>query len=252
MIAFSIDTQAFQDALGQHPREMIKGIITALNRLGESGYAAIRENYPRHFQVRNRQLLDWLAPRYLGREAQATPTNLSVLLTTAGRASLLSPFETGLPHTTDRLGRLVAIPSDTGIGLRAFPMQVIPRALYPVNLGLQIRRDPKQGVLYYALGRNAIKRKLTPERTTASGKIQLQGKQGTFQVDGPRGPIIFQRYGPGRRDVRALWFLRPSVRRPADLEFFKSVQVTVDEQAVPTIEAAINDRFRAIAYKASH
>jgi hypothetical protein len=218
-VTIRVDDQAVQKLLGDAVKEIPFTLALALNRTGEDINAARRDLYPTQFHARNQQLIRWLAPPYLGRDKKATKTNLTVLLDTGLSARFLDPFETGRPHQIDRLGRLVAVPSSGFGGLRPMPMTVIQKQLYPVNLGLQLRRDPKGGNAYYALGRGSIKKRLTPLHVTAAGKHQWQGRFGTFQVDTPKGPMIFQRTGPGYRNTRLLWSLKPSVPRPANLRF---------------------------------
>ncbi len=202
--------------LGGAEKEVPYTLMRALNLTAEDFNRAGRAIYPTEFHARNPQLARWLFPPYLGAAQKATKTNLRVILDTGLSAAILDPFETGKPHgpSLRNAGRLPAVPSDD---LRITPMTVIPRQLYPVNLGLQVRRDPKGGTFYYALGKKSIAKHLTPLHTTSGGRTQLKGRFRTFQIDGPKGPMILQRETGG--DVRVLWFLKPSVPRPASLRF---------------------------------
>jgi hypothetical protein len=228
-LTIQFDDQAVFKLLGDAANEAPFTLALALNKTGEDVNAARRALYPSQFRARNPQLIKWLAPPYLGRDKKATKTNLSVLLDTGLSAAILDPFETGKPHGMSRLGQMPAVPSTGFGGLRPTALAVVPRQLYPGNIGLAPRRDPK-GTIYYALGRNSIRKNLKPQHITAAGKLQMQGRFRTFQIPGRKGPIILQRTGPGLRNTRLLWSLLPSVPRPANLRFVEVGRTTALER----------------------
>jgi len=92
------------------------------------------------------------------------------------------------------------IPADS---LRPSPTTVVPRALYPVALGLA----PRRGI---------------DGSTTAARR---QGKRGAFMMPGLG---IFQRTGPD--DVEKLWHFTEKVRTPARLRLNDTIRRTVAER----------------------
>jgi len=222
-------------------------ISVALNRTAEWMTKAARDLTRRAVTVRSETALRFAFPVTLPSKLRATPAALRAIIEPERIGKIFTPFVEGEIHRADFLGRMPAIPSTGFLGLRVTEKSVIPRSLYPVNLGLQPLRDARSSRIYYALGRGSIRQGRSPYRQTASGKVQLQGKRGTFQVRGRRGPVILQRFGPGRRDTRALWFLRASVPRPPVLGeaapggqgIFETMQTTFDEHWPTEMHAAL-------------
>jgi hypothetical protein len=216
------------------------GISIALNRTAELATARTRTRVRRVMDVRSEQALRFALPVVLPGKLRANPSNLRAIIEPERIGQIYGPFEQGEIHGADSLGRMPAIPSTGFMGLRKTEKTVIPRALYPVNLGLQPRRDASSTKIYYALGGRRSKRfSQSPARLTSGGKVQLQGKRRTFQLPGAMGPVIWQRFGPGPRDIRALWFLRPSVPRPALLQLYETVQNTIDDEWTNEAQAAL-------------
>lgn len=192
-------------------------IATALNRTAEDGLAVIRQNVRAGFTIRTLPM-NFVAPQVLPAAYRARKDKLTALIEPRGVGQILAPFEEGRPHTRDRLGRPVPVPSTGFTGLRSTKRTVIPRRLYPGNLGLAVKRDPK-GTLYYATGKGAKKRGV-------SGPPPKKGRYGTYQVTTDKGAMVFQRLGPGT--TRLLWTLKDVVHRPANLRFYRGVQEAVD------------------------
>lgn len=217
--------------------EAPKAIAIAINRTAEDGLAVIWRNVKAGFTIRTLPR-NFVAPQVLPKAMRADDRKgkLWALIEPHGAGRILDPFETGEPHTRDRLGRPVAIPSTGFTGLRRTKQTVIPRKLYPANLGLQVMRDPK-GTLYYATGKGAKKRGI-------SGPKPKRGRYGTYEIQGRKGPLIFQRMGPGQGNSRLLWSLQDSVPRPANLKFYAGVQEAVDQRWEANISGAFDAAVR--------
>jgi hypothetical protein len=72
-----------------------------------------------------------------------------------------------------------------------------------------------------------------PIGARARKQQQLEGIGGTFTITSKETgrPIgIFQRTGPGRRDMRLIWAFEPSIKIPARLDWFGIAQRTVKER----------------------
>ena len=209
-------------------------IMVAMNRTAEEANYEGRKLARKNFTIREEKVLNYAFPIPIPRSERATKQRLSILLEPTRHGVLLEPYETGRPHTYDRLGRNVAMPSFGRGGIRTTKATVIPRQIYPVNLGLQPRRDPS-GSTYYALGRGSIKKKLTPY-SVVGGKRVKQGRFGTYEVPSKTRPgvsLVFQRVQgpaqPGRKGAgaRLLWIMKPSVKRPKILHFYDTINETI-------------------------
>lgn len=240
MIDIHVDIDQAIAEVGRYTGQMPFAIATALNRTGEDGNAALRASIGQHFIVRDDRLLRYVAPTILPRDQRASKTNLSVVLKTEGRGRILDPFEIGLAKT-GTLAKPVAIPTAT---LRPTPRAVVPRRMYPANLGLTPKKTPT-GTSYYALGRGSILHHKTPIHHTARGAVQIKGKQRTFVLDprlhrgiAPEQWGVYQRIGPKRGDIRMLWRYVDQVPRPAILEFEETVRRTVETRWAPNFDGA--------------
>lgn len=238
-VALTIDvrTQEVMTFLQRIHPQFPYAAMLALNRTAEDGLAALRSEIPRRFTIREVRLLNLVAPRQLPRPYRATTHHLAATVRTDGYARVFAPFETGTPKTpTSRLGGPLAHTVIVPTGhLRPTRGTVIPRTLYPTSLGLAPRRDPK-GTTYYALGRGAITKKLTPVKGRS-----IVGKRGTFALIAGRHNIrpsqagVYQRQGD---TVRMLWALEPMVRRPRILNYQTTVETVVAERFRPNWEGA--------------
>lgn len=233
---FSIKVEAgevlgFMDSMAKHAPN---AIALAINRTVDDGYAVIRQHVREAFTIRTLPLA-FVAPMTNKPGDRATPQRLYSVLEPAGAGKILSPFEEGIPHGRDRLGRPVIIPSSS---LRPGRYSTIPRNLYPTNLGLAVVQDAKASVLYYNTGRGAKKRGIT-------GKPPQKGRQGTFTATDSQGRTLYiQR--TSKDTTRVLWFTRDSVPRPPILEYRDAVQRTVDQRWEINMRGAW-DYYEAIA-----
>jgi hypothetical protein len=203
------------DVLGyleKHSRHAPHALAHALNRTAEEALDAIWTHVKSVMTIRTlpRQ---FVAPKILPTALRARNDKLFAVIETEGIGKLLNPFETGIPHFGGF--RPVAVPSAF---LRTTKATVIPRRLYPGNLGLAPMRDAG-GALYYARGKGSKQRGL-------SGPKPTQGRYNTFQI----GNVIYQRTGPGQAGIKPIWFLKPSVPRPANLEYLSTAQRIVQER----------------------
>lgn len=163
------------------------------------------------------------------------------------RGFLLGRHEAGGIRTrTDPL-RPFFIPTDE---LRGGEYDLPPHSMYPVALGLMEGR----GVVSYTTIVNpttgktrkkaVIGNKLIKSHITATGKLQIQGKRGTFllgPMNAPGDPRIwgiYQRTGPGRRDVRMIWAFRTSIDLPPRLHFYDAIDAYVQAHMQEAFEEA--------------
>lgn len=225
MMTFHLDARAALGLLASLHEETDRAIAIALNRTAEEGLAELREGVRARFVIRTPWILP---PRELPRSERARPGRLGVTVQPgyAGggggerRALMLSDFEEGRP----KLGRpMRAIPSDV---LRPTPESVIPRSLFPVNLGFGARRDPK-GRLYVA-------------RRDKEGTKRERERTRYMILGGPDWPGygVYERIGPERDDIRAIWFYRPRTSTPPRLQFGDTIQRTAGERYIVNLFGA--------------
>lgn len=118
--------------------------------------------------------------------------------------------------------------------VRPGPYGEVPQALSPKNLRIFERRG--------VTGNLPIK-----SRLTRRGKVQIQGKRGAFVIDDREGSGtwgIFQRTGPGKRDIRRLFSLRQKIDLPPRLQFYEAVNEAVRRQMGVRFDEALK---RALA-----
>lgn len=221
-------------------------MAVALNRTAEDGLARLRENVRAGFTIREGHFMNLVAPQVLPSAYRARKDKLWATIEPKGAGQILAPFESGTPKRAESFGadsvnltRQVAVPTMGVGGLRTTKRTKIPRALYPVNLGLVLRRDAKSSHLFYNTGRGARKR-------GAAGPPPIQGRYGTFVTPGkkPGVRVIWQRSEGHEKRPRPLWFLVDVVRRPANLGFYRGVQETVDTRWVPNMLGAFDMAIR--------
>ena len=241
MITVAIDQAALTaviKAIGETGKQARFAAANALNRTGEEINADLRRTLPSRFAIRERKILHYIAPVQLPRPNRATKTNLNAILQADGLAKILGPFEEGAIHVGTPLAP-VAIPTSA---LRRSRMTIVPRSLYPVNLGLVARRDPS-GKSFFALGRGAKAKNLTPFHG-----IQIRGKLGSFVLDPTTHKgITSQQWGVYQRlggKVRMLWRYIVSVRRPPRLLFAETAQRIMAERFETNFTGALAQALR--------
>lgn len=150
------------------------------------------------------------------------------------RSFILGRHETGGVRRAPDPLRPFAIPTRA---LRAGAFDVPPRSLYPSSLRLVERRTPS-GTLP------------AKSRVTKRGKIMIQGKRGTFVMDAgtgvgnPKVRGVWQRTGPGKRDIRMLWMYRDRISLRPRLRFYETGQRVIDTQFARIFERAMDEAVR--------
>lgn len=237
-----VDTREADAYLGQWKVNVPKALAVALNRTAEEANAALRERLPKEFHIRVPSLVRYIAPQQLPATQRAREDQLWATVKTDAAGHILDPFETGEPKVQRSDAVPVAIPTKD---LRFTPETLVPARWYPQNLGLTPKRTPT-GSTYYALGRNSIRKGLTPFRKTKGGAMQIKGKNRTFVLDPKyhdnvtqqqRG--VYVRIGPKREDIRMIWRYVPKVPRPRNLHFFDTINATVAARWEPNMIGAL-------------
>jgi hypothetical protein len=239
--AITLDSAKFERFLQTYRQQLPFAMAVALNRTADDANAALRRHLDDAFTIRAPGLLRYVAPLDIPRPNRARKDRLSVILETDRIGRIFNPFETGVPKVT-RANEHLIIPSEN---LRPSPNTVIARTLYPTNLGLTAKRDPA-GTHYYALGRGAKAKKLTPYHKGATGKWTIKGRRRTFALDpnyqqdiAPEDAGIYQRVGLGRDGIRLLWHYADRVERPSTLQFYDTLNRTFDARIKSNLEGAI-------------
>lgn len=197
-------------------RQMPFAVMMTLNRTAEEAQEAIRQRmFQRGFTVRSAISARFLSNSIkFSRGDRATKTSAVARLRIeppgqgAGRAGLLGFLEQGgVRFSQFAIGSgAVFGPGSVAIPIRRTPMEQIPRNLYPSQTGLQERRAIDGGL----------------------SKGQLRGKRSTFAIRTKPGEgLVLQRVGPGRRDNRVLFVIKPRVRVEGRNFFFPTFERTV-------------------------
>lgn len=201
------------------------GLALALNRTMEEAQQNVWDRMRmRGLRIRSAQSDAWLMRQVkFFRGDRAQKDKLEVALTInpgAGSGGRETGSFTGrsilafLEEGGDRVGlRPIGDGSVFGpsvvIPVRSSPLEQVAKNLFPINLGLQPRRKIEGGL----------------------GGATLKGKRRAFAIRTASGKgIVLQRFGPGQRDTRALFFIRPKVR------------VQGRHYATPTVERTFAER----------
>jgi hypothetical protein len=213
-----------------------------LNDIGFAFVAALQSALRGHLTVRSAASHEFLARRIQFRpEDRAKVSSAGDRLTATvkirdpeshlgkGRLTLLATLATttGGEKVRGPL-RYLAIPTRA---LRPSPATIVPRSMYPVNLGVAPRRDIGGGVVPgHIATRTRKKARVTKGQKlgihrTAKGRYQIFGKDRTFAIDPRYHPRVksqksygvYQRFGPGEQGVRKLFIYRAAVRVPPRL-----------------------------------
>lgn len=194
----------------------------ALNRTAKAVQDMIRQSIGEHFTIRREWVLQGIKiPKFS--DKRDNPMMVSVELDRS--RAFLAKFEPGGVKAGSPM-MPIAIPSTF---LRPNFGYVPPLALYPKNL----RLDTRRGVTG-TLARH--------EHVTSRGVMQLKGKERTFVLDqtmiGVAVAGVYQRFGPGRHDIRLLWTYRDHIPIPARLHFEATALETVRAVWPQAYEAA--------------
>jgi hypothetical protein len=220
-------------------RQVPFALSLALNRTAEEGRDAVIQHIHQHgFTIRSSTSGAWLDKHaFVPPQMRASKRMLRVQLRVSppglktGRYSA-EPWldQGGVREGTRPIGRgglfdrAVAIPYRKGA-----PMTIIPRALYPVNLGLTPRRTIEGGWDFSARKKGSRRQILSNYR-----KFTLRGLERTFVVTdrakGAGAGMLFQRTGPGRNDIRPLFTIR------------RQITVQGRDYFLPTAQRTFRDR----------
>jgi len=238
---------AVQAAFEAVPKQARYASSIAINRTLEETLEAGRREIRSVMTVRVPDFI--LPPTQLPAHARAKPTRLEGTASFgyadvvpgsigARRETILRKFEYGGSKSAGDPMFPIAIPTKA---LRPSPSVLVPRAMYPVNLRLVPRRHAGNEELP-GLRRGKV-------RTLSGGtvrskkhrkELQLEGIGGTFGVmdEGGRLRWVFQRTGPGRRDVRLIWAFRQSIRIPRLLHFTELAGRVIDDRFLVNFSGA--------------
>lgn len=134
--------------------------------------------------------------------------------------------------------------------LRSGAFDVPPRNMYPTALRLVDSIGTVRTVkITTGPAGDWGKRKTRRLRVKGVLAAQAKGKRDTFIVDGrksgnPKAWGIFQRTGPGRRNIRMLWAFRTRIRLNKRLNFNTNVSTYVDRNVSRHFDDAINQAMR--------
>lgn len=208
----------------------------ALQRTAEEGRDAARQRVLRRgFTIRSATFAGLLANAIIIERPASTDagpggryTFRVVVDSRVGKSRTLLPWleDAGVRTSTrnlGRFGRAVAVP------VRRTPMEVIPRNLYPSATGVggatfAIPQRP-------AIGVQRGKRGQVIGSVGTAGR--MRGKQRTFAIakaGSSTEGTVFQRYGSGDRDIRAIFLVRPSVRVAGRKYFYAEVERVVRQR----------------------
>jgi hypothetical protein len=140
-----------------------------------------------------------------------------------GKASLLATLASPAGGEKVRRDNYLAVPTKA---LRPSPSAIVPRTMYPTALGVAATRTIEGPLAFpsYRATRTRRSARVTKGQRvglfkTAKGRYQILGKDRTFAID-PRymprasGFGVYQRTGPGPKDIRKLWKYVAEVRVP--------------------------------------
>lgn len=205
-------------------------LALALNRTAEEMQEAVRQRiFARGFVIRSAATARFLSNAIkIRRSDRATKTQFRAAVRIessgkgGGRAGLLGFLEEGgVRYSQFAIGSGVVFgPGSVAVPIRPTPSTQVPRNLYPAQTGLQERRSISGGLT----------------------KASLRGKRRTFVVrTRPGEGLVLQRTGPGRRDTRALFVIKPRVRVQGRRFFF----VTAERTAIERFDVNMDGFMRA-------
>lgn len=209
-ISFSLNVDSLVHELTDTGKRQVPfAMALALNRTAEEMQVGIRREIPLHgITVRSAVSARFLANSIkITRADRASKSNLVARVRIeppgkgGGRAGLLGFLEGGgVRFSQFAIGSGATFgPGSVVIPMRQTPGESVPRNLYPSQTGIQERRAIEGG----------------------KTKGALRGKRGTFVIrTGPQQGFVMQRMGKGRRDIHALFTIKPRINVPGRHFFF--------------------------------
>lgn len=238
MIEIRANTRPAVDLVARASAQLSFATSRAINQTLLDAQADIRQGIDLRFTIRSGRSRNFLHRQVLiRREDWATKQKLVGTIRAdanrpEGKFNLLARFEAGGPRTARNPTFPFAIPTSE---IRPTFQATVPRSLYPRNLGLVPRRSIK-GPYTKLKG-----------RVTRTGVQQLVGKRRTFVLDtrvGSTGWAVFQRFGPGKQDIRRLWTFKQAITIPPLLEFESTARATVARVWTDNFNAAFDAALR--------
>lgn len=244
----SIQGDELKAVFGWFDKAWIDAAATAMNRTSEEALAQQRGRLKSNFLVRNPNFI--LPPVQLGAKQRATPKRLFTLVALgfddgpnsagARRVSILSKFGTAQPKAAKSSLDPIAIPTKE---IRPSPTSTVPRGLYPKNLRVIGRMKVGKGGQEWMSPKAAgTQRKLTVTVGSGKEKLRLRQQDRTFVLPGSFGKPswgVWERIGPGARDIREIWMFRMSIRIPKRLDFEPEVRTLLTDRIMPNFDGAL-------------
>lgn len=219
-------------------RQLPFALSLALNRTAEEGRDAVRQRiHQRGFTIRSANTGAWLDKHvFVPPFKRANKKMLRVQLRVSppglksARYSATPWLErAGVRPGTRPIGRGGLFDRAVAIPVRQSPLEVIPRALYPVNLGLAPRRTIEGGFDF-----SARKKGSRRQLTSTHRRFSLRGIDRTFvlvnRAKGLGAGTLFRRFGPGRGDIKPLFLIR------------RQITVRSRDYFMPTARRTFHDR----------
>lgn len=222
-----IDTMSKHSAFAQS---------VAINRTVEEGLGVLRTRISRQFITRVASFD--LPPQQLPPQNRATKERLFAEIRLGyddvggpksiggRRESIFAKFEAGGEKTGNPIP--IAIPTKE---IRPTPSALVPRAMYPVNLRLWARLDAG-GKLLGPKARGTQRNQIIKR-----GQVKLKQADRTFELDpahlrglSPKAWGVWERIGPGEKDIRMIWAYRRRIPIPARLAMETSMTELINER----------------------
>jgi hypothetical protein len=215
-------------------KQMVYGVVNALNATAKRVQLAEFENVRKRFQIRKPEFFFGTADRPGGVAARISPfasvkdgrlyaeVSVSAGSQAAQRRTLLGEFEQGGQRRPFTPGAAhVAVPI---VGRPARPS--ISRPVPPAFTFAGLHFLPFRG------GKRVRRKRIGGKLVDVGGTqpVQFRGRERTFIAKTPREPEggVFQRFGPGRGDIREIYAFRRPFRLDTRLHWIETARATAD------------------------
>jgi hypothetical protein len=235
MLTFDLDTRELTAALSKVNQSVIpKALSDGVNDTAKDFQATLRAGVHSRFVVRSGGFIDRMIK--INREDFATPNKPEAIVRIQGPETVLGPDTRASEILTrHEEGGTHVRPSDSPFFVPAHTLRptkttVIPRRMYPVNLGITARRTIEGGFT-------------TPKRGDVYGLGNtILGKRGTFLA--PIGNRMGLTPGIYQRDkeagtIQLMWLLVQEVRLKPRLRFYATGEEVVLQRGSQHLASAI-------------
>ena len=238
-ITFTLNTRELERSLTDFERNQLPFATSlALNRIASAVQLGVQDSIDRRLTPAPSKLPFLKRLVRIDRADRSTKAKLETAVRignfqgmggkSGDRSFLLTSHEQGEARRW-KGARPKAIPTDE---IRGGDRALAPTWAYPKNLRLEPRRHAG-GESLGATG-----------RVTRRGVLQLQGKRRTFVLDpstmrGVKTWGVYQRTGPGPRDIRLLWAYRTEVTVPPRLRFYETALGVAESKGPALLEEAL-------------